>query len=690
MTTIQETNTAQSASMQGPIGRLVAVSGSQAVVMLNRNDGTETPDITPPELGTLVKVETAKSLVVGLVSALSIPVPSHDPAEPEVRVVELEFVGELPKGLNGTPESFRRGVSNYPAIGHMAFNVTQAELQTVYAIDVEGSIRIGTIVQESSVPAMVNANDLLGKHFAVLGSTGTGKSCATALLLRNILKKSPHAHILLLDPHREYAPAFGNKAEVVTAEDLTLPFWLLTFEEMVEIVIGQQSNREADIEILRELIPMAKSRYGAAQRRGDIRAVLQRAEGDYAAPSVDTPVPYRISDLVALIEEHIGKLELRGELAPFKRLKARLTSVSRDPHFSFMFGSLTIQDNMADILGRLFRVPVNGKPISIIELAGLPAEVINVVVSVLSRMSFDLALWSNGRVPITLVCEEAHRYVPRDTSLGFEPTKRALSRIAKEGRKYGVSLCIVSQRPAELDPTILSQCNTIFGMRLPNERDQEILRARVSDSSASLLEVLPSLGTGEAVVFGEGVALPTRMRFDRLPEEAMPRSATAEFTKVWQSDVGDSDFLSDLVTRWRSQIRGADEEIRPLELARHDDNGSVDSFEREPASELSEVALAEAVSAAAAEQQSFNSDELAAIVSKTINTPVEVETAEATAEPALFEPERDAVKVFDASAHIVPGPESETPARNQNKDDLHEQMSSLQRIIADRNSPLEG
>ena len=182
---------------------------------------------------------------------------------------------------------------------------------------------------------------------------------------------------------------------------------------------------------------------------------------------VDTPIPYRASDLIGLLDENIGKLELRGELAPYKRLKARIETITRDPRYSFMFGGLTVQDTMVQILGRLFRVPVDGKPITILELGGLPSEIINVVVSVLARLAFDFGLWSGGSVPITFVCEEAHRYVPIDRSLGFEPTKRAISRIAKEGRKYGVSLAIVTQRPAELDPTILSQCNTIFSCGCP-------------------------------------------------------------------------------------------------------------------------------------------------------------------------------------------------------------------------------
>ncbi len=248
-------------------------------------------------------------------------------------------------------------------------------------------------------------------------------------------------------------------------------------------------------------------------------------------------------------------------------MKARIETISRDPRYAFMFGSLTVQDNMVAVLARLFRIPVNGKPIAILELGGLPSEIINVVVSVLARLAFDFGVWSAGRVPITFVCEEAHRYVPNDKTLGFEPTKKSLSRIAKEGRKYGVSLCIVTQRPAELDPTILSQCNTIFSMRLTNERDQDILRAGISDAAASLLEFMSTMGTGEAVTFGEGVALPTRIKFDMLPADEWPRSNTASFTTNWAKDLPDDSFLHEVVSRWRAQTFNPDSASYALEAA---------------------------------------------------------------------------------------------------------------------------
>jgi DNA helicase HerA-like ATPase len=541
------------------LGRIVAVTGAQAVILMDSGDdafsGTQDKS---PEIGTLLKVDTPNSISLALVSALSSPMPSNNRSERELRIVEAEFIGELPKDSSGRPKSFRRGISCYPGLGDIVFRASRPELSMAYACDSETSIRVGHIQQDPTIPAMIKIDEMLGKHFAVLGTTGTGKSCTVALILRRILEKNPQAHILLLDVHREYSQSFQGIAEVVTPDNMTLPFWLLNFDEAVEILIGSQPNRETDIEILREIIPIAKTRYMNNQRRDRNSAVRTRDTVVDNSIGVDTPLPYRTSDLIGILEEFIGKLDLRGELAPYKRLKARLETISRDPRYSFMFGSLTVQDNMTQVLARIFRIPVNGRPIAIIELGGLPSEIINVVVSVLARLAFDFGVWSAGRIPITFVCEEAHRYVPIDKTLGFEPTKRAISKIAKEGRKYGVSLCIVTQRPAELDPTILSQCNTIFSMRLTNERDQQILRAGISDAAASLMEFMSTMGTGEAITFGEGVALPTRIKFDMLPADSLPRSTTASFTKNWARDLPDDSFLNEIVTRWRAQTYNPD------------------------------------------------------------------------------------------------------------------------------------
>jgi hypothetical protein len=540
-----------------PIGRIVSVTGSKAIVMLEGGHVGEDNRLREPkqrpEMGTLFAIDTTNTAVLAIVSALSVPVPAQREGERELWIAELGLVGELWKGGDGRAASFNRGVTVYPALGDRVRVASRPELELAFCGDKKNAVRVGCIRQDPTISATIRVDDLLGKHFAVLGTTGTGKSCTTALLLRSILQKNPAAHMVLLDPHNEYATAFGDWGEVISPRNMQLPYWLLNFEELIEVLIGNPQDRKAEVELLQELIPLAKSRYGSG-RAGSQQGLRRSGDMKY---TVDTPVPYRISDLMAMLDERMGKLENKRDLSPYRNVRSRLETISLDPRYAFMFGSLTVYDGMAQILGRIFRVPVNSKPITILELTGLPTEIINVVVSVLCRMTFDFALWSEGQVPVTLVCEEAHRYVPANPNLGFEPCKRAIAKIAKEGRKYGASLCIVTQRPAEIDPTILSQCNTVFALRMSNDRDQEIVKSAIADTGSGLLEFLSALGQREAIAFGDGVSLPVRIKFDELPKHCMPRSSTARFTEKWQKSVGDEGFLEAIVDRWRSSSSAA-------------------------------------------------------------------------------------------------------------------------------------
>jgi DNA helicase HerA-like ATPase len=531
------------------IGRIASVTGSKAIVLLDtipENDPRAKTD--RPEMGMLLAIDTTHAIVLATVGALSVPVPAQG-AENEIRIAELGLVGELTKDAEVGALVFNRGTTTYPALGDRVRLATKHELQLTYSGDGAETVRVGCIRQDTSIPAVVRIDDLLGKHFAVLGTTGTGKSCSTALILRAILEKNPNAHIMLLDPHNEYATAFGERAEIVSPRNMQLPLWLLNFEEAVEVLVPD-SEHKAEIEILQDLIPLAKIRYAAGRSSEPQR--LRKGSLDSGRYTVDTPVPYRISDLTHLIDERMGKLENRKDLAPYRQIKTRIETLSQDGRYAFMFGSVAVYDSMAQVLSRVFRVPVRGKPITIVELTGLPPEVVNVVVSVLCRMAFDFALWGEGQVPVTVVCEEAHRYVPLNPQMGFEPCKRAIAKIAKEGRKYGVSLCIVTQRPAEIDPTILSQCNTVFALRMSNDRDQAIVSSAIADTGTGLLEFLPALGHREAIAFGDGVPLPVRIKFDELPAHALPRSSTAKFSDKWQYSVGDEGFLDAVVERWRA------------------------------------------------------------------------------------------------------------------------------------------
>ncbi len=532
------------------LGSIVSVNGSHALVMLDP-DRQQADRTHRPQLGAIMSVDAGASVVLGLVSAMSVPAPSHDAASGDLRIVELELIGEFTKPTAKAPARFRRGVSSYPTLGDSVHVATRGELAALFAVTGAASVRVGVVKQDTAIPATVAVNELFSRHCAIVGTTGAGKSCAIALILRAVLEQYANAHIVVLDPHNEYANCFGDMAIAFDATNLTLPYWMLTFDELVEILYPGRLGYDEEIEILADLIPTAKKLAMNAMAAGV--SLVSGRRLDASSVTVDTPSPYRISDLLSLIDKALGGLDATRTSGPFKRLRARLHNLSQDARYAFIFGGLTVQDTMTQILSSIFRMPVDGAPVSVIELGGLPEEVGQVVVSVIARLSFEFGLWSHGATPIALVCEDAHRYAPADPKTGFAPTRNALAKIAKEGRKTGISLFVASQRPTELDPTILSQCNTIFAMRLANLADQEALQAAVPDASTSLLNCLPSLGLGEAIAVGEGVPLPTRIRFDALPRDAVPRSLTASFSDGWSVEMTDPGFIERIVEQWRAQ-----------------------------------------------------------------------------------------------------------------------------------------
>jgi DNA helicase HerA-like ATPase len=523
------------------IGRVVSVSGSQAVVLME--ESVDNKAVIPAGLmmGVIVKIPLPQTVVYGLVCGLSVPIPATEPGAPEMKIMEIELIGESVRDDDNGLSPFRRGVSMSPPLTSAVFTTSQSDLRLVYLRPGMATARIGSLHQERRIPALIGLDDLLGKHFAVVGATGSGKSCSVTVILKAILEHHPNAHMILLDPHNEYAHAFGDRTEVIGSNSLQLPYWLFNFEEICEVLAQAGAKLDlAESALFGEYIASAKRQFLGSS-----------AEGRFI--TADTPSPYRITLVTQYIDETMGRLEKPESLGPYHRLKAAINLITTDSRFSFMFGTgIAVRDNMAAILSRILRLPVDGKPVTILDLSGVPSEILNAVVSVLCRLLFDFAVWSDGAIPVLLVCEEAHRYAPEDDNAGFGPTKRSLSRIAKEGRKYGLSLCVATQRPAELAAGMLSQCNTIFTMRLSHQRDQELVRAALSDAAIGLLEALPTLGNAEAIAVGLGIAVPMRMIFTELPPEQRPKSSSATFSAAWKNDIANGeDFVQEVVDRWR-------------------------------------------------------------------------------------------------------------------------------------------
>jgi uncharacterized protein len=529
---------AASTSVDALLGHVISVAGSVVWAALDPNGANHA------EIGAMVRLQGSQVRSFGIITTLKSE--GRRAAEQQPGLIEVRLLGEMAAGT----DQFQRGVSSHPALDSQIHMASRDELRAIFARPDKPTVRLGTLHQASDLPAYAITDSLLGKHFAVLGTTGAGKSCSVTVILRAILEANPHGHIIMLDPHNEYAPAFGKRAELLNPGNLKLPYWLLNFEEIAEVLVSKDSPERAYAEsvILRNAI--------LAARRS---ACGSDAKTDHI--TVDTPTPYRLSELVRLIKEAMGAFNKAESTAPYQHLIARIDSITTDKRFDFMFSSFMVNDTMAQVLSRILRIPVDGKPVTIIDLSGVPSEIVDVTVSVLCRLVFEFALWSprDKAPPILLVCEEAHRYVPRDDQAGFAPTKRSISRIAKEGRKYGLSLCLVTQRPSELSISSLSQCNTIFALRLGNENDLTFVRHAIPDSARWLTDAMPALNTREAVVIGDGVPVPMHIRFDELAPEHRPASTTPAFSDAWQRDVDDNGLIDQTIERWRFQMRGTRE-----------------------------------------------------------------------------------------------------------------------------------
>jgi hypothetical protein len=521
------------------IGRVVSIRGS--VIWGALFDDADGTTARAARMGALVSMRGPDSRVFGIVNGLQRE--AHGGNQAERTVFEVQVLGEI---VNESTAGFQRGVSSYPPLDAPVTTVTLRDLAKVYARPRVSNVHVGRLRHNRKVPAFVLTDSLLGKHFAVLGTTGAGKSCAVTVILRSILDEHPHGHVILLDPHNEYASAFADKAELLNPTNLQLPYWLLNFEEIAHVLIGTQSGEHtyAQSQILKDAILHVKKQFAGASAEDGLL-------------TVDTPVPYRLSDLTAALKEGMGMLNKSERTSsPYLSLIARTESLRLDKRYAFMFSSIAVRDTMRQVLAQLLRIPVEGKPITIIDISGVPSEIVDVVVSVLFRLMFELAIWSErgAAPPMLLVCEEAHRYVPQEDGAGFAPTKRIISRIAKEGRKYGITLCLVSQRPSELSITSLSQCNTVFALRLSNEHDQAFVARALSENARWLVDSLPSLNTQEAVVVGDGVTVPVHIRFKDLKREHRPSSFDRSFSSAWRAEA-DPQFLDRTIDRWRRQAR---------------------------------------------------------------------------------------------------------------------------------------
>ncbi len=501
-------------------GYVIRCDGEHAIISAGAKRGAQNQE-NYWTVGQLVSIKVGTSRVVGVTCKVEAPEHTWDIDGANHIEVTLELVGEIVDGGGeGKPDKFNSGIANYPQMGCIAHRIRSTDLATIYRSDGDSVVKIGQLTQDQSIEAKIDIDKLLSRHFAVVGTTGVGKSTSVTLIMRKIVVTRPEIRVLMLDPHNEFASAFPNNSIVVDSSNLVLPFWLFKLDEFAEVVFRGQEGFDTEAEILRDIIPIAKEIYRSEAEKKN--GGLVRKQQGKTNLTADMPVPYRLPDLLKIIDDRLGLLEGKADKPFLKSLQFKLESISTDPRFRFMFDAGQGGDIMESIMSNIFRVPQNGKPICVLEMSGLPTEVVNSVVSVLCRMAFELAMASDGGIQTLVVCEEAHRYIPADEKAGFWPTRNAIARIAKEGRKYGVFLSIITQRPGELDPTILSQCNTLFAMRLGNQKDQEIIRGAVSNGAKSTISFLSSIANRECIAFGEAIPTPMRMTFETMRAEDLP------------------------------------------------------------------------------------------------------------------------------------------------------------------------
>jgi len=527
-----------------PIGIVLEISGSGSQIALDLQRLSECMEDDDPSIMLAGQVGSQIKIRVGDAWLLANVRDQRKDRRTEGGILaHIDFLGEGgEEKLTGRIKGFKRGVTRYPVPGAMVYPATTKDLEQIYASDGRANITIGTVFPTRDIRAGLYIDAMLGKHFALLGSTGTGKSTSAALILHRICQSAPEGHIVMIDPHGEYSAAFRQTGRILDVSNLQMPYWLMNFEEHCEVLLTSDGNeRQVDMDIFAKCLLHARSKNRLAETMGKI--------------TVDSPIPYLLSDLSTKIQDEMGKLDKATSSAPYMRIKGKLDELKADPRYQFMFSGMLVGDTMANFISKVFRMPGEGKPISIIDVSGVPSDITSTVVAVLSRLVFDFAIWGRDEKtrPILLVCEEAHRYVPNEKNSDGSSVARILSRIAKEGRKYGISLGLITQRPSDLAEGVLSQCGTIISMRLNNDRDQAFVKAAMPEGARGFLDSIPALRNRECIICGEGVAIPIRVNFDNLEEHKRPASEDPSFSELWQSGGGEEEMVERIVTRWRSQ-----------------------------------------------------------------------------------------------------------------------------------------
>lgn len=569
---------------KGYMGRIINVDTTRAIIYIDNHNIINRLSVTD-----LIAIKTfsEQKILIGMVESVSRGIEQDDVVidgmELDVEyvdnakdLVKVAVIGTFFLVKGDEKNIFKRGASSFPLIDSKCYLIESNNLQRFMSIFANGdndeyTLDIGTFVNDSNAKAILDGDKLFQRHACILGSTGSGKSWCVATILEKAAKLK-YTNIIVFDIHGEYKTLTAGDNKIAEGyhiagacdseeneEAIYMPYWLLNREELLSMVLDRSDNNA----------PNQASRFTLHIK--DLKKdVLEKEDKHDLKKSftVDSPIPYSLEALMELLKEDDTRKGIGAKGAPVKgewegkltRFVSRLEAKIDDKRYSFMYNppKQALEYNwLYDMVGKLLESNGDKKGIKIVDFSEVPSDVLPIVTGTLARILYNVQFWLNEeeRTPFTILCDEAHLYLPLKENVD-SVERQALynfERIAKEGRKYGVSLLVVSQRPSDVSKTILSQCNNFIILRLTNDRDQSVVKNLIPDSLKGVVECLPILDVGEAIALGDSILLPNRIRISE--PLIKPKSDTKKFWKEWNEKMQEKDKLITAIENFRAQTK---------------------------------------------------------------------------------------------------------------------------------------
>ncbi len=478
--------------------------------------------------------------------------------ESAARSHDVHKLSLVPLGEYDDNGNFERGINHFPTVGAELIMVSNWNLERIFSDYSEVYYKVGKLSTFEAIDVYLDPSSFFGRHAAVLGQTGSGKSWTVTSLIQAALRYMPNAHIIIMDMHGEYgdkktgdymsSPFPAAKVRCLDALDLEMPYWLMTFADLAELFINKEDPHAA---VQNAFLRGALNELRIKSNKGS----------DLGHITVDSPVYFSLEELRDRFEDANQETSdfgrVKGPLhGRFDQLLVRMHSMMNDGRYNFMLNPRlrTSTDTLVDLMRDFVGLGNPKANVTVLNLSAVPYDVSPMVTALIGRLAFEFNFWNPDclEFPIWLVCEEAQQYIPREKDSRFKEARRTMEHISKAGRKYGVGLCVVSQRPKEVSETVLAQCGTFLCLRISNPDDQEYLRAMVPDAARGTFASLTSLARGEVVAMGAAVPMPVRFQMN-LPNPP-PNSSDVDFAGKWSKGGKEID-VEKLVSNWHRQLR---------------------------------------------------------------------------------------------------------------------------------------